>query len=592
MCAGTSDANTAEEVQSSAAQRLWRSAPLYDSRMSFSPVTRRIRHVQRYAQVLEVLVRHGFADLVQQLGLDRLIDRGLAILGAAPKAASHIAPAVRLRQVLEELGPTFVKLGQIMSSRPDLVPEEWVEEFKKLQNQVPGVDYGIIHQQLEEEFPGRLKRLFRSIQRTPIAAGSMAQVHRARLRNGTHIVLKILRPGIREVTATDMEILQSLAEIVESHFADQGYRPTEIVQEFAKVLKREVDLMYEGRSTERLGTLFEEDPDIVFPKVYWQATTRSVLAMEEIEGTVLSNLRPDQLSREERRTLVENGARAVFMQCLEHGFFHADPHPGNLVALPGGKIAFIDCGMTGQVDARTARQLADLVTAVVAGDLDRVIAVAGAIADASQEKLDNRALRADVHAIVSEFQGTPLDRLNLGRVLQDFFTTLRTHKIRCPADIILLIKALTTIESVGRDFDPSFEMVSFVRPYLEGLVSKRYSVSAVTGRFRRGLVQYLELFEDLPGELRPIFTQLRRNKLAVNLEHRGLDRLTRTIEHASRNISFALIVAAMLIGSSICILAARSPDMAPFTIVGVAGFAASAILVVLMLISNRRNRGG
>jgi ubiquinone biosynthesis protein len=313
--------------------------------------------------------------------------------------------------------------------------------------------------------------------------------------------------------------------------------------------------------------------------------------MDEIDGVVLANLTPARLSPDDRRMLVENGARAVFRQCLEFGFFHADPHPGNLIALPKGRIAFIDCGMTGEIDARTASQLADIVTGVVAGDLDRVIGAAGAITDADQQKLDDRALRADVHAIVSAFQGTPLERLNLGKVLQDFFNTLRTHRIRCPADIVLLIKALTTIESIGHDLDPSFEMVAFVRPYLEELISQRYSFSASKGRLQRGLRQYIELLEDLPGELRPIVTQLRKNKLAVNLEHRGLDRVTRTIEHASRNISFSLVISAMFVGSAILVHAARNSNAAAFTAVGYAGCVASAILLVMMIVSNRRNRG-
>jgi ubiquinone biosynthesis protein len=563
----------------------------YHPPMPFSPITHRIQHVQRYAQVLEVLAKHGFAEFSQKVGMDTLIDRGRAILGATPRGPSEQVPLpARLRMVLEELGPTFVKMGQVLSTRADLVPEEWIVEFKKLQNTVPGVDYSVIQKSLEEEFPDKLKRLFRSIQKKPLAAGSMAQVHRARLKDGTRIVLKVLRPGIRGVIAVDMEILQSLAAFVENHFANLGYSPTEAVNEFAKELKREVDMMYEGRSTERLGSLFEDDPGIVFPKIYWKATTHNVLAMEEIEGLVLSDLTPDKLSAEERRAVVENGARAVFVQCLEHGFFHADPHPGNLMALPEGRIAFIDCGMTGQVDARTARQLADLVSGVVSGDIDRVITVAGALADVGQEKLDDRTLRADVHGIVSEFQGTPLDRLNLGRVLQEFFAALRAHRVRCPADIILLIKALTTIEGVARDVDPTFELVSFVRPYLEKLVEKRYSFPAIQGRFKRSLLQYLELVEDLPGEIRPIFSQLRKNKLAVNLEHRGLDRLTRTIEHASRNISFALIIAAIFVGSSILVLAARNQASA-FTTIGIAGFGAAAVLVVLMVISNRRRSG-
>jgi ubiquinone biosynthesis protein len=559
--------------------------------MSFSPIARRIRHVQRYAQVLEVFARHGFADISHQLGLDTLIDYARAVIGSAPSGTTNSIPLpVRIRTMLEELGPTYVKLGQVMSTRPDCVPEDWVEEFRKLQNNVPGVEYAVIEKMLEEEFPGRLKRLFRSIQKKPLAAGSMAQIHRARLRDGTRIVLKFLRPGIKDTIAVDMEILHSIAELAESHFSNLGYSPTEIVNEFAKELKRETDMMQEGRSTERLRLQFEDDPEIVFPQVYWKATTHNVLSMEEIDGLVLADLPVKRLSLKDRRALVENGARAVFRQCLEFGFFHADPHPGNLIALPHGRIAFIDCGMTGEIDARTARQLADLVSGVVSGDLDRVMTVAGALCDIDPAKLDDRALRADVNGIISEFLGAPLERLNLGKVLQAFFSSLRAHRIRCPADIILLIKALTTIETIGRELDPSFEMIPFVRPYIEDLIRKRNGISAVTNRFQRSLRHYLELLEEIPGELRPILSQLRKNKLAVNLEHRGLDRVTHTIEHASRNISFALIIAAMFVGSSILVHAARNAGSA-FSAVGYAGFVAASILVVLMIITNRRRRG-
>jgi ubiquinone biosynthesis protein len=364
-----------------------------------------------------------------------------------------------------------------------------------------------------------------------------------------------------------------------------------VVSEFAKELRHEVDLTDEARATERLRAFFDDDGDIVFPKIYWKATTPNVLAMEEIHGIVLADLKEGQLDAEERTKLVENGARAVFLQCLDLGFFHADPHPGNLIALEEGRIAFIDCGMTGQVDERTAWQLADLVSGVVEGDLDRVLTAAGALGDVDPEKLTDRELRADAQAILSQFQGTPLDRLNLGRVLQDFFAVLRAHKILCPADIILLIKALTTIESVGRDLDPSFDMTTFVRPYLERLVRARSGPTAWMKRFRRSAVQYAELVEELPGGLRAVLSQLRRNRMAINLEHRGLGRLTSTIEHASRNIAFALIIASMFVGSSILVLANRNHDAAGLTALGVAGFAAAAVLVVLMVISNRRNRG-
>ena len=559
---------------------------------AFAPISRRIRHVKRYGRLLEVLARYGFADLAQTIGMDTLVDRGREILGTTPRRPqSEMTAQERVRIVLEELGPTFVKMGQILSTREDLIPAAWADEFRKLQNNVPGVDYSTVRATIEAEFPGSYRQLFKSIQKRPMAAASMAQVHRARLRDGTRIVLKVLRPGIREVIETDMEILHTIAGIAEPHATNLGFSPTEVVGEFSKELEKEVDFKHEARSTERLGRFFADDPGVVFPKVYWQATTRSVLALEEMQGIVLSDLKDGEIDAEDRRRLVENGAKAVFRQCLEFGFFHADPHPGNLIALSGGRMAFIDCGMTGQLDDRTTQQLADLVEGVVDGDLDRVIAVVGAVADVEAVKLEERSLRADVNAIVAQFQNTPLDRLSLGPLLEQFFAALRRHRIRCPADLMLLIKALTTIEAVGRELDPTFELAGFVRPYVERLVQKRYSMTAVRSRLKRSLMQYAEMAEELPRELRPLIKSLRRNRLSVNIEHHGLERLTRTVEHASRNISFALIIAAMFVGSSILVLAARNPGMGALTTMGAVGFATSAVLVVLMMVSNRRSRG-
>lgn len=559
---------------------------------TFSPITRRIRHVARYVELLEVLARYGFSDLVQELRLDALLDRGRSIIGRRPRAnIERLTRAERVRKAMEELGPTFIKLGQVLSTRSDLVPQEWADEFRKLQDDVPALDFDIVAAQLEVNFPGRVKEIFKTIEREPLAAASMAQAHRATLHDGTKVVIKALRPGIRELTATDMEILQTLAEFSESHFSDLGYSPVEVVKEFAKELIKEVDLTHEGRATDRLRGYFENDEGVVFPKVYWEATTKSILTIDEIQGILLSRLKDGQITPEDRRKVVENGARAVFRQCLEIGYFHADPHPGNLFALPGGVIGFIDCGMTGQLDSRTTQQLADLVSGIVAGDVDQVIAVVGILGDVDPEKLEDRGFRADVQSIVSHFYNTPLDRLDLGGLLKDFFAKLRVHHIRCPADLILLIKALTTIESVAHRLDPEFELVPFARPYIEALVKQRYTVSALRKRFRRGLQGYTELIEVLPRELRSFLSQLRRNKMAINLEHRGLGRLTRAVEHASRNISFALIISAMLVGSSILVHAAKSPSLNSLTAIGIAGFIAAAVLVVVMVISNRRFRG-
>jgi len=552
-----------------------------------------LRNIRRYSEIIGILGRYGFGDLVQEFKLDRLLEKGLRTVGAQAYAPEmeHLRREERLRKAMEELGSTYIKLGQILSVRPDLVPAEWAEEFRSLQDNCPQVPYEEIKARLVAEFPdGELSDTFSHIEHRPLAAGSMAQVHKATLANGTPVVLKVLRPGLHEQIEADLEVMRTLATWVESKFKNLGYSPTEVVKEFSKELRREMDLAVEGASTERLSAMFEDEPGVKFPKVYWDSSTKNVLTLERIEGTPLSRLDPESLDPEERRSIVAAGAGAVFKQCLEEGFFHADPHPGNLFALPGGRIAFIDCGMTGQLDERTTSRLADLVAGVVQGDTELVVSVVGALSDAEPAKLEDRAFRSDVREFVSHFQSVPLERLNMGRVLQEFFERLRAHSLRCPADLVLLIKALATIEAVAAKIDPGFDMVGFATPYIERLVKRKHGPAAMRKRLQSGLMKYAELVEELPGDLRHLIGQIKRNRLAVNLEHRGLHRLTQTIEHASRNISFALIIAAMMVGSSILVLAGKGTSGTGLTSLGVAGFIVSAVMTVLMVVTNRKKR--
>jgi len=549
-----------------------------------------VRHVRRYAEIVSILGRHGLQDLIQELGLDRLVGRGITLVrGEDANQLEHLPRMVRVRRAMEQLGPTFIKMGQVLSTRPDLIPPAWAKELESLQDECPIVDFVDIRARLKEAFGDRLDEIFKDIETAPLAAGSIAQAHRATLADGTRVVMKVLRPGIESITRTDMEILQDLAAILEKRVENMGLKPTEVVQEFARELAKEVDLTNEARATDRLRAMFSDDERVVFPKVYWDASARTVLTIEFIDGVALSERdRIDALEQEERAAIVDAGADAVLKMCLEEGFFHADPHPGNLFALPGGRIAFIDCGMTGQLDARTAEQLADLVAAVAQADAEGVIDVVGVLADAPPELLEDRAFRADVRDFVSHFQNTPLERMDMGRLLGEFFDRLRAHALTCPGDLVLLIKALTTIEGVAARVDPSFDMVGKATPYVERLVKRRYSPAAVSKRFKHAFAQYAELIEDVPKEVKGLVRQVRRNKLAVNLEHRGLNQLTRTIEHASRNISYALIISAMTVGSSILILADRGTANWVLTAFGAIGFIGAACLMVVMMMTNRR----
>ena len=518
-----------------------------------NPITSTIRNTKRVAHIVTVLARHGFSEVIEQLGLPGLIDKGLELVGRGPDEAHIKLPQhVRLRMVLEELGPTYIKMGQVLSTRPDLIAPELADEFAKLQSDCPKLPFEAIREQLVDELgEEKIDTLFASIDEKPLAAASMAQVHPAVLADGTEVVLKVLRPGIRKTIQSDMEVLGELARFAEDYFAERGYSPKAVVAEFAEELQKELDLEHEARATRRLHRLFADDPDVNFPKVYADATTRGVLCLERIHGRLLSRIDPADLDDATRRTVVENGADAVFRMCLRYGFFHADPHPGNIFVLDGGRVCFIDCGMTGHIENRTAEDLADLLQAVIDGNLDRTIRTVISLADAEPSLAMDRSFRLDVWAYISRFQVEHLSELDLASLLSEFFVLLRRWKVRCPADLVFLIKAITTIQGVGARVDPAFDLIGHVRPHIVRLVKRRYSVRAAKKRLLGSMRGYVEMVEDLPDELRAVVAHLKRKDFTVSLEHKGLDRLTNTIEHASRNLALALVLASMLLSSAI-----------------------------------------
>ena len=533
--------------------------------MKITSIKRTIRSTKRLAEILKVLSRFGFQQVLHDTGLSRLLESNKDELGGevAPAAADQ-PRAVRIRLVLEELGPTFIKLGQILSTRPDLIPEEWAEELKKLQDRCSNVSFSAIYEVLEQEFPGTLDTIFSSIEERPLAAASLAQVHRARLVDDSEVVIKVLRPGSRKMVEEDMTLLEGMAQLAEQYFSDLGYSPTGVAKEFSRELLKELNMVYEGQATDRLRRYFEQDSTVYFPKVYWQATTRNVLTLEEIKGRLLSTLDPDALTSEERRNIVARGTDAVFAQCLQYGFFHADPHPGNIILKYDNSICFIDCGLTGQLDRQTTEHLIDLVAGVIQGNVDKLCRVVIELTDVDPVITDRRDFRSDVQHLISHFQSADLAHIDIASLLSNFFGTLRRYRIKCPGDLILLTKALTTIEGVAEQFDPSFDVLSHVEPRIQKVVISRYGFSAVKDRMQKTLTDYLELFEDLPGDLQRFLGHFRHSRFTLNLELRRLEHLAEKIDLSSRIMGMAMISAALIVGSSILILADRMSDSQGF----------------------------
>lgn len=588
---------------------------------------RTIRNIRRAKEILAVLASFGFGQAIADLDLDRLVLRGRRMIGLSkPDASVTRKPtAVRLREAMEELGPTFVKLAQVLSTRPDLIPPEWAEEFTKLQSTVrpvPAEEIKPYIDELIERMPetGDQGPRFHRIEYEAMAAGSIAQAHRATLAAGGEVILKVLRPDIEEVIESDLEIMATLAEFIEDRFSDLGYSPVEVVEQFRRQVRREIDLELERRSMARMAAAFAEDGRVRFPKVYPQHSTPEILCMERIEGVLLSDFKKhpeDHFTDAQRREIVAIGTDVVFRQCFETGFFHADPHPGNIFVLvdptvdargrgdsselakreaPEVRLCFIDYGMTGNIDPRTAEVLADLVQGTIAGDLDRVLDVVIELTGVSPMKAHDRVFRADAWEFISRFQSASLADLRMGALLSEFFAKLRKHKLRVPADIVYLIKAITTIEGVGEMVCPSFDIVDHVRPHVEGLLRRRYGFRAAKRRVQGAALGYAELVERAPREVASILHMVRNEELGVQLKHHGLSEVTDELERASRNISYSLVVAALVVGGSIMLLADRAaasrgatdaPEGLLFW-VGLAAFVFAGLLGVIRLLTGKR----
>ena len=551
---------------------------------------------KRALEVARVLARHGFKDLVARAGIT---GQGESFEGieeykegdAEGESSNGSSKASRLRQVFEELGTTYIKFGQILSTRPDLIPEEFVNEFKKLQSDTPKVEYDQIRARLEEAFPGRVDEIFQSIEEDPIASASIAQAHRAVLADGTRVVLKILRPGVEDIVRGDIALLEDVAKVLSGQADRLGFEPKEVIDEFSRNMEAELDFNKEGRSTERLRGYFKDTEGVDFPEVYWEATSNTVLAIEEIEGAPLSKTDLSRLPPDARRRACSLGTYSVFRMCLEIGYFHADPHPGNIFVKSNGDIAFIDCGMTGRIESKTRFQLGQLVRAVLEANLDRTIRTAIEITDANPGLELDRSFRADAWEMITRFESESIEGLDIVEMLNYFSELLRKHKIQCPSDLVYLIKALLTIEGVAEMIDPSFDIISEVKPMLKRLFKQQHGASALKKRFTNSLEGYIDLIEEFPKDLRDLVIQIRRKNYAVNLKVDNLEELRDSLANVGKLVSTALILAAMLISSSMLIHSESGvAEKGLFTKIGVVVFGLSICFILYLFVSSLRNK--
>ena len=441
------------------------------------------RDLGRVHDIAAVLIRYGFGDLVQRIGMARALERAGKVLGwRTPEELARLAPPARVRRALEDLGPTFIKLGQILATRVDLFRPEWIAEFGKLQDAAPAVPFPDLRRQLTEDLGDDPEAIFAGLETQPLAAASLAQVHRARLTDGTAVILKVRRPGIRPTVEADLRLLNFLAEIVEAEAPDlRRYRPREVVHQFTLTLRRELDFSSECRNAERIRHNFAAHSEIVVPRVHWQWSGERLNVQDYIYGIPGRDLPEVDAGGLDRKLLARRGANAVLKMMLEDGFFHADPHPGNVFYLPDNRIAFIDFGMVGRLSERRRYQVAVLLQRLVTRDS---ASVAGVLLDWGNGTVDDERLMTRIEGFLDQYHDVPLKQLDLGGMLSELLAILRDFGLALPADLALLIKAFITLEGMGRQLDPDFNMAKEATPFLQRVLLAHYSPDAVVERGR------------------------------------------------------------------------------------------------------------
>ncbi|CAI1582798.1 ABC1 kinase family protein [Serratia proteamaculans] len=494
----------------------------------------------RLKEISAVLIRYGLQDVIRLLGLGTLLSGGE---GGSESQDSQTLPQ-RLRAALEALGPTFVKFGQILATRSDLLDSSWTDELDRLHSQASTLSWSELAPQITADLGVSPHSLFAEFDETPLAAASMAQIYRARLHSGEAVVIKVLRPGLAKTIHADLRLLAYLAETVEQQSpALARYRPRQMVRALATALNHELDLTHEGNNCERVAQQFAQQPDVVIPKIYWQWSSKRLLVQEFLPGIAPEN--PQQLATAgfDGPLLAQRGAQAFMKMVLEHRLYHADPHPGNVMALADNRVGFIDFGMVGQLSERRRNQLLLLLQSIAERESGGIVNTLIAWSDSDPLDLLDLELAAQ-NFLDKQASAT----LTLGKALTDLLVMAREHQLALPPDLVLLFKALITADGVLHRLDPNFDIIATLKPMLQQVMLQRYTPEAVRRRMLALGGEALDAGEELPQTLRLLMRRLKRGQISADINLKNLDQLSKALERAAVTLAIAIVTAAFTLG--------------------------------------------
>ncbi|MFQ5458336.1 MAG: ABC1 kinase family protein, partial [Myxococcota bacterium] len=551
-------------------------------------IPRTLRNIARGREIIAIIARFGFGDLLDRTGLAPRYARLRRFFRrpAADDAAERYSTEARIRMALAALGPTFIKFGQLLATRPDLLPDTLIEELRQLQDKVPPFPLADVERVISEELGKPVTGLFAEFDPAPLGAASIAQVHRARLASGEQVVVKVQRPDIRHTLRNDLDILHTLAALMEERIPEsQQYRPLGLVEEFEKSILREIDFTRELYHLQRFARLLADDSTVYVPRAVEEHCTPRVIVMEYIEGIKVDRLAEIDRAGIDRKTIAENGTRLVLKQVFELGAYHADPHPGNFFVLPDGRICLVDYGMVGTVDAERVDELLTFMVAVLTNDMNRMVRLFGDMG-LIDEHVDVRGLKSQTGEFVSRYTDLPLNRLDVGRYLADLFEIIHRFHVGLPSDILLMAKTVATMESVAQSLAPDFDPFSVMRPYLVSLYVNRLTDPEYLVKSAAGTAEdYRRVVKMLPGAIEDVTRKLRRGELRLQLDLPDVRTDAAARAGAANRVATAVVIAADLLVSALFLLFPSGPailDLPLSVIAGGAGLALGAIATLVL----------
>ena len=554
--------------------------------------TRTVHHLRRYRHIMAVLIKYGFDEVVQVFRRRFRLKLTLRVPAMARRMAGPVRTRPQsLRLAMQELGPTFIKLGQLLSTRPDLIPQSYIEELEQLQDQVAPVEFPRARAELEKALGGALETFFPEFDPQPVAAGSIAIVYRARTREGDAVAVKVLRPGIVQTLRTECEILEDLAGLIKAGLSpEETIDPVQMAREFTQAVGKETDLVNELRNLQRFERNFAGDPTVHVPRAYPAYCRPGVLTMEFVSGLKPRSRGALTEAGLDASLVAQRGAHFVLRQIFEFGFFHTDPHPGNLLVSPGNVLIPLDFGQVVHLARADRALLGEVVLAIVDGDATRLLRTFTR-ADMISHRTNLRDLGRDLEEIIDTYQNLPLGEIPFGQMLTGTFDVIRRHRVHPPAEFTMMLKSMMTVESVGTALDGDFRLVEQLRPYARRLTLRQLHPRGLWRSARNAARELAALAGDLPSDLSVIISNLKRGQVRMHIHHEHLEGLIQTLDKSSNRVSFALIIAGLIVGSSLLVPQQGTVlGLLRLETLGVLGYVTAAAMGLWLLISIIRSR--